>query len=716
MRLATKSAVKLPLKNSTIAFISILLISAKVFAVATITSVTGVSNFIVAGTNSTAGIFGGMAGTCASPTTTSTCNTCTDTTTPIKACNPKSVNPSLVITVGFTSAAAISNRIVQLQTAAGSTVTALGPATRMTIAAGGSGSLTTTWGAICALDVAMGTNSSCAGGTHFDSGRTLGVGIDDSGNDAIEAGEITSVPISFQYINAAATPAQTFYSTNCTADAAARGACGFTLTAGDSKLYIHSFFKSGAEGSPPVSDSGDPDWLGVAFFVAPVASAANVTNSSSDPVVKQYDTSFGFDDSKLDGLTNYTKYCVMMGNINKAYNITQFTSTSVNDTVMCSTPSEVVGVLDDKHCFISTAAFGSDMAPEVETFRQFRNHFLLTNSLGKQFVKMYYKYSPPIADVISKNEILKSLSRGVLYPFLGFSYIALNYGILAAILTFLVLLILLKAVMKTMFRQKNILVALLLLVSFNLKAQEDSSPRLIQHPGAAEGLIKIQKDGSYLYNVKKDLKKESSHIYFGQANNPDVSIDIDAVDASGNPTGAVTRYNFDDFYAGASKIIIGYTYEWYPWAEKTMLGLQGDVGFMYADGHGRLVAGATNQLSQEKYSFLTLPLSLGAVYRFQYKDTQLFVPYVAGGGTYVVLAEKREDKSSPNFTGGFGFYGAGGLLINLTKFDNETAFELNSEYGIGNLWLSLEFKATEVEAESFKFSTQYVNAGFAFDF
>ena len=109
-------------------------------------------------------------------------------------------------------------------------------------------------------------------------------------------------------------------------------------------------------------------------------------------------------------------------------------------------------------------------------------------------------------------------------------------------------------------------------------------------------------------------------------------------------------------------------------------------------------------------------MSLGAVYRLQWTARPWFAPYVAGGGTYVGLAEKREDKSTPNFAGGFGFYATGGVLVNLAKFNAETAFDLNSEYGIGNLWFSLEYKMTEVDSGEFTFINRYVNGGLSFDF
>jgi hypothetical protein len=52
----------------------------------------------------------------------------------------------------------------------------------------------------------------------------------------------------------------------------------------------------------------------------------------------------------------------------------------------------------DGGCFIATAAFGSPMEEQVKILRDFRDRFLLTNSVGKVFVDIYYACSPFIAD------------------------------------------------------------------------------------------------------------------------------------------------------------------------------------------------------------------------------------------------------------------------------------------------------------------------------
>ncbi len=67
-------------------------------------------------------------------------------------------------------------------------------------------------------------------------------------------------------------------------------------------------------------------------------------------------------------------------------------------------------------CFIATAAFGSYLNPHVKVLREFRDKVLMQNGLGKRFVKLYYRHSPPVADSIAQNETLRALVRLALTP------------------------------------------------------------------------------------------------------------------------------------------------------------------------------------------------------------------------------------------------------------------------------------------------------------
>ncbi|MCM8805189.1 MAG: cohesin domain-containing protein [Candidatus Omnitrophica bacterium] len=79
-------------------------------------------------------------------------------------------------------------------------------------------------------------------------------------------------------------------------------------------------------------------------------------------------------------------------------------------------------------CFIATAAFGSYQEKHVWILRQFRDKYLLTNPIGKAFVKWYYKHSPKYASIIAQNELLRAIVRVALLPLYGIALITLKFS------------------------------------------------------------------------------------------------------------------------------------------------------------------------------------------------------------------------------------------------------------------------------------------------
>ncbi|MFC2017179.1 Ig-like domain-containing protein, partial [Chloroflexota bacterium] len=77
-------------------------------------------------------------------------------------------------------------------------------------------------------------------------------------------------------------------------------------------------------------------------------------------------------------------------------------------------------------CFIATAAYGSYLDSHVDTLRDFRDRYLMTNPIGRSLIYLYYDLSPPIAEFINEHPALKPVVRVGLLPAVALSAIAIN--------------------------------------------------------------------------------------------------------------------------------------------------------------------------------------------------------------------------------------------------------------------------------------------------
>jgi hypothetical protein len=74
-------------------------------------------------------------------------------------------------------------------------------------------------------------------------------------------------------------------------------------------------------------------------------------------------------------------------------------------------------------CLIATATYGSELSPQVQFLRRFRDNKVLTTFAGSSFMTVfntfYYSFSPSVASTISGDENLRGILKVILYPLMG---------------------------------------------------------------------------------------------------------------------------------------------------------------------------------------------------------------------------------------------------------------------------------------------------------
>ena len=231
----------------------------------------------------------------------------------------------------------------------------------------------------------------------------------------------------------------------------------------------------------------------------------------------------------------------------------------------------------------------------------------------------------------------------------------------------------------------------------------------IKHPGAKEGLYLIDEEGVYHYRVETISKKDNSMFFrFISQSAPNLSGETDS-----------GPFTFEDMYETSDLTGIEVIYEWQPLKRYGKAGVQFGVGLTTASGKGFFRNDddptLADKVPRESYTFFSIPISLGLVYRFEYAERQWLAPYLAGGGVYNGLFELRNDNDY-NLVGTPAGYGAGGILLNLTAMNKELAFKMDREYGLSQLWVNAEYKRIQSFDDELDVTTNQISVGFGADY
>jgi hypothetical protein len=86
-------------------------------------------------------------------------------------------------------------------------------------------------------------------------------------------------------------------------------------------------------------------------------------------------------------------------------------------------PDDIPPTEENGGCLIATAAYGSEMAPQIQQLRELRDNTVLSTQSGIAFMsgfnQFYYSFSPSVADLERENPVFKEIVKIGLTPMLS---------------------------------------------------------------------------------------------------------------------------------------------------------------------------------------------------------------------------------------------------------------------------------------------------------
>lgn len=405
-----------------------ILFTTKAFAAITLNNVVGASNYDIISNNTTSSeelapiIYGGLAGSdCTGTDNTSTCDSCALVTSNASmACNTNRIYENLELTIYFSSDSKSGMPLVTTNASEdGEQITSKSKSS--STSQGAQAYITLTWNTLCNE---LTDGSSCSAATAGSYYKLLRVGIDANSDSKLDSNDdYTTV----KFIISKPTVDTFTTSTKSTSI----GINSLIVFPGDQKVYIESL---GYPSSYPLVDNS----IGIFKFskVRIIYSTDASTALPNDPskykdlniLGDPNDENNNLDVSPdlIDGLINGNTYYFRYGSVDDAGNLS-----NVYADTLTAEPSETAGLLaEDINCFIATAAFGSTLDDRIDSLRAFRNQYLFNSSIGRKFVKLYYNFSPSLAEKINRSNTLKLMAQAIVWPTVVWVEAGMQYGFL----------------------------------------------------------------------------------------------------------------------------------------------------------------------------------------------------------------------------------------------------------------------------------------------
>jgi len=162
-------------------------------------------------------------------------------------------------------------------------------------------------------------------------------------------------------------------------------------------------------------------------FTRSTTTISMITNTSRSLSTSLTSSSIGQTSSSIVTTSLQTNTATLQTTTVSTFQATQTVSTltTVTTTSSASHPTETrtgfsTMPLPTLRCVIATAAFGSELQPEIQFLRGFRDEKVMPTYGGRMFMAAfnaaYYAVSPPLAEYVAKHALAGSIVRILIYP------------------------------------------------------------------------------------------------------------------------------------------------------------------------------------------------------------------------------------------------------------------------------------------------------------
>lgn len=443
---------------------------------------------------------------------------------------------------------------------------------------------------------------------------------------------------------------------------------------------------------------------------------------------------------EVTGFTNTTTgsdntYSMMIQAQNKAGLVSAAGTTCSFDGVRSQ---NISGVLSESKCFIATAAYQDGRAAPVMMLRKFRDEILSKYSLGRDFIKKYYQYSPALAEWAWDKPIIRSLVLRLLAPIELMAWAILKISHAQEVATG-------EPSESYIDRVKK-----------NLPAEGQAATTESYLDREKKKLLEGQEvsadaNESYIDRLKKKLpedqkvevsaegysEKERSKLpAISDRESPitlvkegrDRKLDFGEVPDISNAIGfklGVTpgmevtggAHSLSEVYGTGFKpeLMLHYERQLFHSENFGSFGIGTDFGIAYSGGKGLLEFGFNNSFqSITGFSFIQIPVTINAIYRFNL--LRILRPYVSAGAGAIFYTETREDDKADKRGYTAVYNGSVGASILMDFLDSGTHRDSFLSNGFQHTYLFIEYLYLNSFKSNLMFKRAGIYSGFLFEF